>query len=1104
MRKKFIPIIGAISAGKSTFLQGLLGTNVFETGSTTTTKFVCLIKNSKQTKFYHVKPKEGEVDFVKEGEETIGEDNIKKKIEEVNSDLSKVKATKENIFYMLEIPIKGIENDSLLEQCYFMDIPGLNEESSSYIDIIFSYLKLDDIIFEIIIFDSTNIGSVNIINIINKLEEKNCLKKSGNLFILNKIDMIEEKTIGQFKQEFYQNFERDRSIFNISENYFLPINSLLLLAETKFQEDFYSLLFIEFCNYLNPFNIKFESFQDYIVKKIEFTSKWLKARNLNINLEDNICERDKKEIENCIEKITNYKNKIKKECAIRTEVGDLVKLFLLHKSKNIFLDFPKYKDSLQKILQKICINNNIENQILNDNQQKDEYTNQMYNKLNELDTFLSETFKIIDPTNELEQYKSSLKSIREDIMGRKIRIALIGNMNVGKTTLLNCLIGKNVLPTDSQENTHRGIILRHKPGEDFKLFKTKLVKKGSGSNEYSYFEDDKSPYREGIEEIKNYINIKNNDKNINDNDAYLVVTGNLKIFDIIELDEIDKDIISKVEFVDLPAMDRKDNEFDKYYGQILQFSNCCIYINDPMTINDENNVENMRKQYNEDIKKVHILQRHKFMKTCIFLINKSDGLNDEKEKKKAKNNFLNIISNLEKNVKENDINISFFSAKNFFEYLNIKDKYINRLIEEQENLFLELYEEFNLKFKYLSYDFKKFVLDKISGIEENSIFKQSKENKDIPENFKINLKKVMEKLEKNKYKLFNNDNEYDDVIKQLYNFYSKFKNIDISEALLFFNNLKYSLESSKKLYDENIQKNLTSFFKCTDILFRKELKKNTELKKVNKSKELDILIKDTKEKIKKSFEKTKDKIKDFLANKKNEIKNLINSEIKNISEKLRKANNDIDIAKEALQNEINKIIEEIKNEINNLISKLIKEIIEDIQGIDSLFMQENNNNIQISNIETYNGFANNVFASFFTSTMLSLGGVSITEALTAGLGAAASGIFGGPLCIIIALGVGLGAGLTTFLIKYFRKEKRYKDGLEDYLEKIKEKLKNFEDDSLDALRLIEEDFDNKLKVVIELMKKDIDNLDKENWKDIKEKYIIQKQKLYFLIPSLKE
>ena len=74
--------------------------------------------------------------------------------------------------------------------------------------------------------------------------------------------MTEEKTIRQFKQEFYKNFEKDKSIFNISENYFLPINSLLLLSETKFQEDFYSLLFIEFCNYLNPINSKkFDSFQ---------------------------------------------------------------------------------------------------------------------------------------------------------------------------------------------------------------------------------------------------------------------------------------------------------------------------------------------------------------------------------------------------------------------------------------------------------------------------------------------------------------------------------------------------------------------------------------------------------------------------------------------------------------------------------------------------------------------------------------------------------------------------------------------------------------------------------------------------------------------------
>ena len=85
MRKKFIPIVGTISAGKSTFLQGLLGTSVLQSGSTTTTKFVCLIQNSKQTKFYHVIPKkEKAIKFIKQGEEIVGEEKIKQKIKDIN------------------------------------------------------------------------------------------------------------------------------------------------------------------------------------------------------------------------------------------------------------------------------------------------------------------------------------------------------------------------------------------------------------------------------------------------------------------------------------------------------------------------------------------------------------------------------------------------------------------------------------------------------------------------------------------------------------------------------------------------------------------------------------------------------------------------------------------------------------------------------------------------------------------------------------------------------------------------------------------------------------------------------------------------------------
>ena len=68
---KFIPIIGTISAGKTAFLRAFLGIDVLQTGSVTTTKFVCLIKNSTQISFYHVIPKkEQDLIFVIVGPET--------------------------------------------------------------------------------------------------------------------------------------------------------------------------------------------------------------------------------------------------------------------------------------------------------------------------------------------------------------------------------------------------------------------------------------------------------------------------------------------------------------------------------------------------------------------------------------------------------------------------------------------------------------------------------------------------------------------------------------------------------------------------------------------------------------------------------------------------------------------------------------------------------------------------------------------------------------------------------------------------------------------------------------------------------------------------
>ena len=148
MKKKFIPIIGTISAGKSTFLKAFLGIDILQIGATTTTKFVCLNKHSDTTCFYHVVPNlDKNIKFLKEGEEIKDLDEIKIKIESINENLSNKTITKNDLFYMLEIPIKNINNEPLLHNCYFMDIPGLNENNTSYINDIFNVITMDDILF---------------------------------------------------------------------------------------------------------------------------------------------------------------------------------------------------------------------------------------------------------------------------------------------------------------------------------------------------------------------------------------------------------------------------------------------------------------------------------------------------------------------------------------------------------------------------------------------------------------------------------------------------------------------------------------------------------------------------------------------------------------------------------------------------------------------------------------------------------------------------------------------------------------------------------------------------------------------------------------------
>ena len=1152
MRRKYIPIIGTISAGKSTFLRAFLGTDLLQTGASTTTKFICLIKYSEKTCFYHVLPKTTNgIDFYKDGEVTTDEEQIKKKIEDINNALSEKKSTtKDELFYMLETPIKNIKNLPLLENCYFMDIPGLNENETTYIQDIFSLITYDDILFEIMVFDSTSIGSDNILDIFKELHKRKCLKTEGNFYILNKIDQCtkggEGDIIDAFTNYFYQEFEDEKKTdssrikINFSNNFFIPMNSLLYEAETKIQEDFYSMLIFELNTYLE-YNSEDEisSFLEFLKKrteslvshfKIDFEEIEKKAKKIKDD------DPEMKQIINDVEKLKKIINIIKKspdfQLGIKVDNKNiknnnvkkvLKNLYLIHKEKNYFYTPTEYYMELQNKINSISIDNNQEDMcspptvISNKNIEQKNIIKRNFSNLdnpdlviNELDDFINETFKIVDPNNEMPEFKLSLETLRENILGRKIRIAFIGNISVGKSTVLNSIIGKHLLPTKETECTYRGVIIRYKDSDYFELYRTKLISKGKGLNQYYYFIDEDKPYRQGIKNIKSYLKSKNSDKVIKDEDAYIVITGRLRIFDFIKLDE---NMINKIEFIDLPGLDRKNNTFNdnKYYDKILKFSNVCIYINEPKSINDKNSVMNMIERFSEDKKKVFPNLRPKFIKTCLFLINKSDTLIEDSDREKTVQNLIKNFPS-EEMVSKDSINISFFSGQSFLEYLDIYDRFVDS-IDINTIYFLKLlYEEWAGKITLRN--FASYIKNSICNKIEEKL-DLNLEDMEIDPGFYDKMKKAMEIIYQNEFKGIS-DKEEEEIIQNLYNLYYSLKAAQFDGTIYsheFFDILKKVILFSENLHNDNLKNALNQFFVNADELFNKEKEKEDEQQMKDNKEKCDFIKNAIIPKANQLFlekEKTILNIFDLGKFRCNEI---IDNEIKNIDERLKENDKDVEKAARKLEEKIKEQIDEVNKEQEKEINSIVTEIENLLK--DKLNEYFEKKEFSKTNVNTNKGLTMKMVISLFTSAIsgiavrsgLVLIGEAVIAGAAAGAGAAGAGVATsavagallGPAGILIGLGVGVAISVTTFLIHWFSKSKRYKNGLEESKTSIAVKFDEIKSNFSSDFKVFRESVINELNVKLEILRKDINKIDKEKWEEIKKNYIIQKEKIKKII-----
>ena len=190
-----------------------------------------------------------------------------------------------------------------------------------------------------------------------------------------------------------------------------------------------------------------------------------------------------------------------------------------------------------------------------------------------------------------------------------------------------------------------------------------------------------------MKNINSFLKTKNKDINVLDDDAYFILTGRLKFFENIkeEDDEEFYKLKQIIEFIDLPGYNNNANEFKKrgYYDEVLKFTNCCVYVNTPSTIEDTDFNETFKIQYWKN--KVYLCNELKedFVDSCVFVVNKSDDLKYiAKNSKFIKNEKSKISENLIKTIKDADnsegnkeIKISFFSAKFYEKYIKIYEKY---------------------------------------------------------------------------------------------------------------------------------------------------------------------------------------------------------------------------------------------------------------------------------------------------------------------------------------------------------------------------------------------------------------------------------------------
>ena len=663
-----------------------------------------------------------------------------------------------------------------------------DNEKKTYLTEIFKIIK-NFIEGAIIILSVDKYQSKDNYLLIAKLHKAIQKPISNFLIILNKIDLSENpaKDINECKGLFTKYFPKFKT-FNLNLNTFVPISVHKLKNELLMNKKFKNLIYYHFYNYMSKLkkykegndNNLGDSFIDHL-KNILKKNNHLKidkieAKVNEINNSENIAKINEEIIVILNELKDNFKdndqnlnlgivnddfnnNNIIENNSDSEEEDDnnnkenkinninpafIIKYFYVSfQDKNKEL-MPPISEETIKLLNYFRNSNKIKHTIKEEKESNEKtlLNKKIINILKEIKTNITTNF-----TFDVEVINNLIKEIANTIETLKtynvIFIPFLGEINSGKSTILNGIIGENILPTGLKECTKRGIIIRYTDNKTT-IRKSNFKNEKINNNIKYYFEaEDEDIIGSGIEQVRDVLKGLNCDFNEKEEDSFYYIKTRIRLFDEIGLDNSLKKMIY---LIDLPGFGTENIFQKKIYLNLMTICNTLIFVVKDSIIKEDNKKEILDKIYHKAKEKKEILASF-LMKSSLFIFNNTkDQTFKEDDIRKAKNDIMELI-----NVKEN-INLCFFNAKchslyidNYNYYFNIeetlKNEYQNYLKDNRDSY---MFPEITNSKKYDN--FLKYLNNKLDEKNSKLFGKKKIENKENDENVGKELKKMFEFL----------------------------------------------------------------------------------------------------------------------------------------------------------------------------------------------------------------------------------------------------------------------------------------------------------------------------------------------------------------------